>query len=98
MDEEQIVIAEAFLNELVSLGTLVQVADDKIVANGPLFCLPKAGQPGPWRILSDMRRGGQNEAYGLPKIELNLGPDVRWWMVSGHRCVQVILPLSHMER
>jgi hypothetical protein len=43
MDEEQIVIAEEFLNELVSLGTLVQVGADEIVANGPLFCLPKAG-------------------------------------------------------
>jgi hypothetical protein len=45
MDEEQIVIAEEFLNELMSLGTLVQVADDEIVTNRPLFCLPKASQP-----------------------------------------------------
>ncbi len=64
IDEEQIVIGEEFLNELVSLGTLVQVTADEIVANGPLFCLPKPGQPGQWRILSDMRQGGQNEAIG----------------------------------
>jgi hypothetical protein len=64
MDAEQIVIGEEFLNELVSLGTLVQVTADEIVASGPLFCLPKDGQPGQWRILSDMRRGGQNEAIG----------------------------------
>jgi hypothetical protein len=64
MNEEQIVIGEEFLNELVPLGTLVQVTADEIVANGPLFCLPKDGQPGQRRILSDMRRGGQNEAIG----------------------------------
>ena len=64
MDEEQIVIAEEFLNELVTLGVLIEVAAGEMVANGPLFCLPKPGQPGQWRILSDMRRGGQNEAIG----------------------------------
>jgi hypothetical protein len=45
----------------------VQVGADKIVTDGPLFCLPKAGQPGQpgqWCILSDMRLGGQNEAIG----------------------------------
>jgi hypothetical protein len=64
MDEEQIVIGEDFLDELVSLGALIKVAPGEMVANGPLFCLPKPGQPGQWRILSDMRRGGQNEAIG----------------------------------
>lgn len=33
-----------------------------MVANGPLFCLPKPGQPGQWGVLSDMRRGSQNAA------------------------------------
>jgi hypothetical protein len=42
----------------------VEVAEDDMVANDPLFCLPKPRQPGQWRILSDMRRGGQNEAIG----------------------------------
>jgi hypothetical protein len=64
MDEEQIVIGEEFLDELVSLGVLIKVAPGEMVANVPLFCLPKPGQPGQWRILSDMRRGGQNEAIG----------------------------------
>jgi hypothetical protein len=64
MDDEQIVIAEEFLNELVSLDVLKEVPPGEIVANGPLFCLPKPGQPGQWRILSDMQRGGQNEAIG----------------------------------
>jgi hypothetical protein len=55
MDEDQMVIAEEFLDELVSLGVLIEVALGEMVANGPLFCLPKPGQPGQWRILSDMR-------------------------------------------
>jgi hypothetical protein len=28
------------------------------------FCLPKPGQPGQWRVLSDMKRGGQNSGIG----------------------------------
>jgi hypothetical protein len=64
MDEEQIVIGETFLDELVLLGVLIKLAPGEMVANGPFFCLPKPGQPGQWRILSDMRRGGQKEAIG----------------------------------
>jgi hypothetical protein len=64
MDDEQIVIAEEFLNELVSLGVLIEAAPGEMVANGPLFCLPKPGQRGRWQILSNMQRGGQNEAIG----------------------------------
>jgi hypothetical protein len=56
MDAEQVVIGEEFLDELVSLGTLVKVTAEDVVANGPLFCIPKEGQPGQWRILSDMPR------------------------------------------
>ena len=37
MEEEQIVIAEEFLDELVDLGVLVEVQPGEIVANGPLF-------------------------------------------------------------
>jgi hypothetical protein len=47
------------------LGVLVQVKPGEMLANGRLFCLPKPGQPGQWRILSDMKRGGQNAAVGL---------------------------------
>jgi hypothetical protein len=61
---EQITIAEEFVHELVSLGVLVEVKPGEMVTNGPIFCLPKPGQPGQWRVLSDMRRGGQNAAVG----------------------------------
>jgi hypothetical protein len=45
LDPEQIAMAEEFVNELVSLGVLVQVKPGEMLANGPLFCLPKPGQP-----------------------------------------------------
>jgi hypothetical protein len=64
MAGEQIAIAEEFIKELVSLGVLIWVKPGKMVANGPLFCLPKPGQPGQWRVLSDMKRGGQNKCIG----------------------------------
>jgi hypothetical protein len=64
MTAEQVSIATEFVEELVSLGVLIKVRPGEMVTNGPLFCLPKPGQPGQWRILSDMRRGGQNEKVG----------------------------------
>ena len=45
MTEEQTCIAEEFIDELEGLGTLLRVPPgDAMVANGPLFCLPKPGQ------------------------------------------------------
>jgi hypothetical protein len=64
MAGKQVAIAEEFIKELVSLGVLIRVQPGEMVANGPLFCLPKPGQPGQWRVLSDMKRGGQNECIG----------------------------------
>jgi hypothetical protein len=66
MAGEQVTIAEEFIKELVDLGVLVKVAPGELVANGPLFCLPKPGQPGQWRVLSDMKRGGLNRCIGAP--------------------------------
>jgi hypothetical protein len=64
MTPEQITIAAEFVEELVSLGVLIPVKPGEMISNGPIFCLPKPGQPGQWRVLSDMRRGGQNAAVG----------------------------------
>jgi hypothetical protein len=55
MTPEQVMIAAEFVDELVSLGILIAVRPGEMVTNGPLFCLPKPGQPGQWRILSDMQ-------------------------------------------
>jgi hypothetical protein len=64
MAGEQRTIAEEFIKELVDLGVLVKVTPGELVANGPLFCLPKPEQPGQWRVLSNMKRGGQNQCVG----------------------------------
>jgi hypothetical protein len=64
MAVEQVEIAKEFIVELVKLGVLIRVAPGKMIANGPLFCLPKPDQPGQWRVLSDTKRGGQNSGIG----------------------------------
>jgi hypothetical protein len=64
MDDEQICIAEEFINGLVKLGVLMAIPPEEMLANGPLFCVPKPGQPGQWRIIADMKRGGQNSTIG----------------------------------
>jgi hypothetical protein len=74
LTEAQIVIAEELVKELVALGVLIKVKPGEMVTNGLLFCLPKPGQPGQWRILSDMRRGGQNSVVGSdPTVFLKSG-------------------------
>jgi hypothetical protein len=64
MTDEQLDIAEEFLQELVSLGVLDEVDTAAVLTNFPIFCLPKPGQPGQWRVLADMQKGLQNEAIG----------------------------------
>jgi hypothetical protein len=68
MTEEQLVIAAAFVQELVDLGVLVP---GFILTIGPLFVLEKANQPGQWRLLSDMKSGGQNSVVSNDSVFLN---------------------------
>jgi hypothetical protein len=65
MMEEQLVIAVHFFYELVDLGIFKELLKgEEMLMNAPLFCLPKAGQPGQWHILADMHKGRQNKAIG----------------------------------
>jgi hypothetical protein len=65
MTEEQMAIAVRFFDELVDLGIFKELLEgEEMLTNAPLFCLPKACQPGEWQILADMRKGRQNEAIG----------------------------------
>lgn len=68
MDEEQIEVACEFVDELVGLGTLRP--DPHVKATAPLFCIPKEGQPGQWRVIADMLRGGQNGVVGNDPVYL----------------------------
>jgi hypothetical protein len=45
-----------FFIKMVDLGLLMEAIPRQAVANVPLFCLPKLGQPGQRRILFDMQR------------------------------------------
>ena len=78
MDRDQLKVAQEFVEELVGLGTLVLDEDGVVQATAPLFCIPKEGQPGQWRVIADMLRGGQNGAIGndpvfLPRLLHILG-------------------------
>jgi hypothetical protein len=65
MTPEQAFIAGEFVDELVTLGVVEAATPEKpMVANAPLFTLPKEGQPGQWRVLADMKFGRQNECIG----------------------------------
>ena len=65
MTEEQVEIAAAFINELWHIGVFELVPDDcEMKANAPLFAVAKPGQPGQWRIIADMKSGGQNAHIG----------------------------------
>jgi hypothetical protein len=68
MTEEQLVIATELVQELVDLVVLVP---GFVLTNGPLFVLEKAGQPGQWRVLSDMKSGGQNSVVSNDPVFLN---------------------------
>ena len=74
MDIEGLEAARIFVDELVNLGVLRDPEEGfDILANAPLFVLPKEGQPGEWRVLADMLRGGQNAHIGadpcfLPRV------------------------------
>jgi hypothetical protein len=61
MDQEQLDVAAAFVDKLLELK-IVRLMDDgkEVLANSPLFTVPKEGQEGQWRVVADLLRGGQN--------------------------------------
>ena len=71
MDEDQLQVACEFVDELVDLGVLVAPGPGVTVkATTPLFVIPKEGQPGQWRVIADMLRGGQNGSMGNDPVHL----------------------------
>ena len=71
MTEEQVEIAAEFIDELWHIGVFGLIPDDcEMKANAPLFAVSKAGQPGQWRIIADMKSGGQNEFIGKDPTHL----------------------------
>jgi hypothetical protein len=71
MTEAQVEIAAAFIDELWALGVFEAIpAQCAMKANAPLFAVAKPGQPGQWRIIADMKSGGQNEHIGKDPTHL----------------------------
>jgi hypothetical protein len=66
MDEEQLAVAAAFVDELLALKVLhlLDNGEAEIILNAPLFLVPKEGQPGKWQVFADMLRGCQNMYIG----------------------------------
>mmetsp|Transcript_23869 Transcript_23869/g.36267 ORF Transcript_23869/g.36267 Transcript_23869/m.36267 type:complete len:88 (-) Transcript_23869:2123-2386(-) len=61
MDEEMTQAADAFVDELLSLGVIGKTGEGwKFLTSCPLFVVPKEGQEGQWRLIADMLWGGQN--------------------------------------
>jgi len=66
--QEQKVAAE-FVEELIQLGVVEEVLENEsLLMNGPLSVIPKPNQPGQFRVISDMRRGGQNKYIGTDPV------------------------------
>mmetsp|Transcript_3571 Transcript_3571/g.5538 ORF Transcript_3571/g.5538 Transcript_3571/m.5538 type:complete len:95 (-) Transcript_3571:2517-2801(-) len=74
MDDDMIAAAADFVEELMELGVVGNIDEGlEIVCNPLMFVVPKPGQEGQWRKISDALRGGQNSCVGqdpvfLPRI------------------------------
>ena len=77
MTDEQLVVAGEFVDELISLGVLqLPPTHRATLLNAPLFVIPKPGQPGQWRCIADMLRGGQNMCIGTDPTILPRANDI----------------------
>ena len=84
MTDEQLIVAGEFVDELIALGVLQSPPEDRAtLLNAPLFVIPKAGQPGQWRCIADMLRGGQNTCIGIDPTILPRANDILDGMYHG---------------
>ena len=84
MDEEQVLVAAQFIDELVELATLQPPPPSRpTVTTAPLFCVPKEGQPGQWRVIADMLSGGQNACVVADPVYLNRPSHILDQMYAG---------------
>jgi hypothetical protein len=72
---EQLEVVCLFVDELQALG-VIRPATRPLRRVCPLFVVPKPGQPGQWRCIADMKRGGQNGCCGLDPIFLPSSRDI----------------------
>ena len=72
MTTEQCALSGEFVDELIDLGALEKSdpVSKPVVTNCPLFVVPKPGQKDQWRVLTDMKKGGQNGHIGRDPVYL----------------------------
>ena len=83
MDEEGLRLAGEFVDELVTLGVLVETTLDKVITTAPLFSIDKPGQPGQQRIICNMKEGGQNGVSCGDPVYLNRAAHILGQMYQG---------------
>lgn len=72
MTPDQQEVAARFVDELIELGVIGPPPPGvQVTATTPLFSVPKPGQPGQWRIIADMLKGGQNSVASNDPVYLN---------------------------
>jgi hypothetical protein len=71
MDIDALTIAGAFADELIALRVLVDPPQEGVKTNAPIFAIPKAGQPGEYRVICNMKEGGQNDYISGDPVYLN---------------------------
>ncbi|MGL4352310.1 MAG: hypothetical protein ACRCT2_17460 [Plesiomonas shigelloides] len=74
---EQRQVGAEFMEELIDLAVLHLASESAlVVSNAPLFCVPKPGQPGQWRVIANMLTGGQNSVVANDPVFLNRPLDI----------------------
>jgi hypothetical protein len=77
MDEEQLDVAAAFVDELHSILESCRTFGRQIIpSNFPLFSVPKEGQEGQWRVIANLLWGGQNGYIGAGPMVLPLSSHI----------------------
>ena len=77
MNDEELATAITFVDELISLGVLEEEpSPENVVNNCSLFLVPKPGQPGQYRCIADMKKGGQNKVVGPDPVQMTSPGDI----------------------
>lgn len=105
MTKEQVEIAAEFIDELWRIVVFELVPDEsKMLANAPLFTIPKPGQPGQWRVIADMKNSRQNDHIGKDLVNMpqaspgDLGTVICRGLVSYSGCQQVLPSLPIISK
>jgi hypothetical protein len=95
MKESHLVIAVAFVTELISLGVLALVPHAVILMNiCPLFIVSKPGQPDQWICIADMNRGHQNQSCAADPVHMTCPAEIlpRMYPRGSSSVIDKILP------